>query len=82
MRVPLLAGLLSLIVGSAAASAQTSSSTQFQELHAQYVDTCMKDWDTATHMTKEEWRRTCRRLADERVKFRLEHGSEFKPKQK
>ena len=82
MRVLLLGGLLSLILAGAAASAENSSSTQSRELQAQYFDTCMNDWDTATHMTKEEWSRTCRRLADERVKFRLEHGGDFKPKQK
>jgi hypothetical protein len=82
MRVPMLAGSLSLIVMSSAVSAQTTSSAQFRDLFAQYFDTCMKDWDAATHMTKGEWSRTCRRLAEERVKFRLEHGEEVKPRQK
>jgi hypothetical protein len=82
MRVPMLAGSLSLIMMSAAASAQNSSSVQFRDLYAQYFDTCMKDWDATTHMTKVEWSRTCRRLAEERVKFRLEHGEEVKPRQK
>ena len=35
---------------------------------------CVKDWDAATHMTKQEWQRTCRRLADNRSKFRFEFG--------
>jgi hypothetical protein len=30
---------------------------------------CMKDWDAGTHMTKNEWQGTCRRLAQERTKF-------------
>jgi hypothetical protein len=42
----------------------------------------MKDWDAATHMTKEEWAGTCRRLADERAKFRFEYEDQLKPKQK
>lgn len=25
---------------------------------------CMAIWEPATHMTKEEWRRTCRRTLD------------------
>ena len=82
MRVLLLGGVLSLILAGTAASAEDSSSTLSRELQAQYFNACMNDWDRATHMTKEEWSRTCRRLADERVKFRLEHGGEFKPKQK
>ena len=28
---------------------------------------CMKDWDAKTHMTKQEWERTCRRVTDEPV---------------
>ena len=71
---------MALIMMSAAASAQNTA--QFQDLFAQYFDTCMKDWDAATHMTKAEWSRTCRRLAQERVKFRLEHSEDLKPKQK
>jgi hypothetical protein len=78
----MLAGSLSLIMMSAAASAQNSSSAQFRDLYAQYLDTCMKDWDAATHMTKAEWSRTCRRLAEGRVKFLLEHREELKPSQK
>jgi hypothetical protein len=35
-------------------------------------------WDAASHMTK-DWGRTCRRLAEERVKFRLESSKEFNP---
>ena len=30
---------------------------------------CMQDWDAGTHMTKNEWEGTCRRLAQERTKF-------------
>jgi hypothetical protein len=30
---------------------------------------CMQDWDLGTHMTKKDWERTCRRLAQERTKF-------------
>src|SRR5262245_46064755 len=79
----LLAGSLALIVWVATASAQNSSSAKFRELSAQYFDTCMKDWDATTHMTKEQWGRTCRRLADERAKFRVEEGGkELMPKRK
>ena len=82
MRVLLLAGALSLIVADAAASAEDNSSTQFQKLHAEYLDACMKDWDAATHMTKEEWRGACQRVANERAKFRAEQDEGDKPTQK
>ena len=41
---------------------------------AQYTAQCLNDWDAATHMTKPEWARVCRRVIDNRVKFRLETG--------
>ena len=75
MRVLLLLGSLSLALAGGAVVAQNDSS---QRLFTQYFETCMKDWDRATSMSKEEWRRTCRRLADQRAKFRVEHG--FVPK--
>jgi hypothetical protein len=31
-----------------------------------YFTQCLLDWDAGTHMTKQEWSRTCRRLARER----------------
>jgi hypothetical protein len=33
---------------------------------------CMADWDAATHMSKKEWERTCRRVALERTKFLID----------
>lgn len=41
---------------------------------AQYTAQCLSDWDAATHMTKPEWARVCRRVIDGRVKFMLETG--------
>jgi hypothetical protein len=81
MRVFLLAGSLALIAAGAAGSAQESSSTQLQKLYAEYFDGCMKDWDTATHMTKKEWTSTCQRVANERAKFHVEQGGDGKSKQ-
>jgi hypothetical protein len=40
------------------------SETQFKQ--------CIEDWDAATHMTKKDWERTCRRVVDGRVKFLAE----------
>jgi hypothetical protein len=80
--VVLLLGSLSLHLVAGVAVAQTDSSGKFQKLYKDYFDTCMKDWDSAAHMTKEEWSRTCRRLANERAKFRVEQGGEVKPKER
>ena len=44
-----------------------------KERVADWLKTCMADWDQATHMTKNEWRATCRRVAAERGKFLLDN---------
>jgi hypothetical protein len=46
------------------AEIRQTSTTQFKQ--------CLNDWDAATHMTKKEWGRTCRRVVDARVKFLAE----------
>lgn len=33
------------------------------------VESCMRKWDPGTHMTKDEWRETCRRIHDERAPY-------------
>ena len=35
------------------------------EWHAE----CMRDWDRQTHMTKQEWTRTCNRVVSDRVQW-------------
>jgi hypothetical protein len=39
-----------------------------------YLEQCMKDWDAATHMSKQDWRRTCQRVSQDRVKFLLDQA--------
>jgi hypothetical protein len=41
---------------------------------AEYLAQCLKDWDAGTHMTRQEWARTCRRVVSNRVKFLREQG--------
>lgn len=50
------------------AKAKTSSQT-VNERVALWLKTCLQDWDTATHMSKEQWRTTCERVSKERGKF-------------
>lgn len=38
------------------------------------VRECIKQWDRSTHMTKQEWANTCRRVAAERVKYLRDQG--------
>jgi hypothetical protein len=37
---------------------------------------CLHDWDRATHMTRQEWARTCRRVAANRIKFLREQSGQ------
>jgi hypothetical protein len=42
---------------------------EIDERVAEWLKTCLGDWDKATHMTKSEWRTTCQRVSAERRKF-------------
>jgi hypothetical protein len=44
------------------------------ELNRQHLAQCLRDWDAATHMTRQEWARTCRRVVSNRVKFLMQQG--------
>jgi hypothetical protein len=43
-----------------------------QQMADTYFNQCAKDWDTFTHMTRAEWERTCRRVATDRVRFKID----------
>jgi hypothetical protein len=68
---------LSLVAASGAAYAQSdprpkSATSTDVEAHATAMySQCMQDWDSGTHLTKQEWERTCRRLMQERGKAPL-----------
>ncbi|MET0193183.1 MAG: hypothetical protein ABW200_07395 [Hyphomicrobiaceae bacterium] len=52
-----------------------------QQLADTYFSDCAKDWDASTHMTRVEWDRTCRRVATERARFRIQQQTEPRSKQ-
>jgi hypothetical protein len=59
----------------AQAVARTQAHTEVEaerEASAKHVAQCMRDWDAATHMTKQEWARTCARVVKNRIEFRLD----------
>jgi hypothetical protein len=62
-------------------SARRSGGAAADDEQARFKE-CMDHWDAKTHMTKQEWRRTCQRVIDERIKYLREHGytSEMKRK--
>lgn len=52
----------------------SKSKADMRKVSDEQFKQCMQDWDAATHMTKQEWARTCRRVVDARVKFLREQG--------
>jgi hypothetical protein len=52
----------------------SNSPEQVQEIKkrvAEWLKTCLTDWDAQTHMTKTEWRTTCQRVSKEREQILL-----------
>ena len=42
---------------------------QGHTLATQALETCMKNWDPGTHMTRDEWRQSCKRITEERLPY-------------
>jgi hypothetical protein len=61
---------------SATSKAEASKKAEKKESDrgAEHLAQCLKDWDRGTHMTRQEWERTCRRVVGNRVKFLREQG--------
>ena len=49
-----------------------SAAAKPKDESAAYLEQCLRDWDAGTHMTKQEWARTCRRVVESRAKFMRE----------
>ena len=47
---------------------------EISKFSVQYLEQCINDWEPATHMTKQEGRRTCERVARDRVRFLIEQA--------
>ena len=62
-----------LLIAAEGTSQQGSQSVG--ERVAQWLKTCLEDWDAATHMSRSEWRTTCERVSQERGKFLRENPS-------
>lgn len=56
-----------------------SAEEDVQARGAEWLASCLSDWDRATHMTKQEWARTCQRVTRERVKFLIEQNETVTP---
>jgi hypothetical protein len=40
-----------------------------QDLATQSLEACMKNWDPGTHMSKDAWRQSCKRITEERLPY-------------
>ena len=60
MRVSRSLCLLVLVLVYSTAKGQ---SPEVDEVNSEWLKTCLADWDSATHMTKNEWAIACRRLS-------------------
>ena len=67
MRMSRSIGLALVVLAYSAARAQSAQDIEAPEaqVNAEWFKACVIDWDSATHMTKNEWAATCRRLAAE-----------------
>jgi hypothetical protein len=55
---------------------EKSQDPSVNERIAQWLKTCLADWEATTHMTRKEWRVTCERVSQERGKFLRENPSQ------
>jgi hypothetical protein len=53
--------------GSAASETTGSVEPDSKVEEQKRLDDCMAAWDKKTHMTKQQWRRTCKNLLDEKL---------------
>ncbi len=80
MRALVYAVALAISATAAAAQSTTQRTAKNPTYDAALIDEkarvreCMKQWDRSTHMTKQEWGNTCRRVAAERIKYLRDQG--------
>ena len=76
---------VSPVLGQVQVSKSSASLKEIDNRVAEWLKTCLADWDRETHMTNGEWRATCQRVAAERRKFLIEEankGISFDPMDK
>jgi hypothetical protein len=74
VRKILLLALLGTLALAAPASAEDTRAEDERYLATEPLESCVARWDPGTHMTKEAWRETCRRVSDERSDYLRKQG--------
>jgi hypothetical protein len=68
---PLFLSLLGTLALAVPASAEDSPTGY---LATEPLESCVARWDPGTHMTKDAWRQTCKRVSDERAAHLRKQG--------
>ena len=50
-------------------AARKAAPEKSAERKVDHLAQCLRDWDAGTHMTRQEWARTCRRVVSNREQF-------------
>jgi hypothetical protein len=79
--VSMLGAVCAPVPGSIGSAFAQMLTLEEQQLVDTYFAECAKDWDTSTHMTRAEWERTCRRVATDRVRFKIQQQGDPRQKQ-
>jgi hypothetical protein len=68
--------LLGALVFSVPASAEDKPAADEKPMYlgTEPLESCVSRWDPGTHLTKEEWRETCKRISDERGTYIKKQG--------
>ena len=68
--------LLSALAFSVPASAEDKPASDETPMYlgTEPLESCVSRWDAGTHLTKEEWRETCKRISEERGTYLKEQG--------
>jgi hypothetical protein len=75
-RKTLLVSLVGALALAPPASAEDSPSRDEKSgyMATEPLESCVARWDAGTHMTKDAWRETCKRVADERSDYLKKHS--------
>jgi hypothetical protein len=67
--------LATLAVAVPARAEEPATAEPPKSLATESLESCMARWDAKTHMTKDDWRRTCKRVSDERSEYLRKQGA-------
>lgn len=78
VRESLLLSLLGALALAVPASAEDAPAQDDKSgyIATESLESCVARWDAGTHMTKDAWRETCKRVSDERSEYLKKQGAQ------